>query len=824
MGGVQAGLVARKGKAGLPVPDIQIKYKDSSAKVSKTFTDSLKESLKKLNSIKEGDWSLKVLRGKEAKELEPAFWRMFILGDDELDIKGLATILYEDGFRWSKRSDGDMITNFMTDVVSNQGEEFQPFLDEFNKITGKNLTAKEFGDAMATSFSEMGKGLSIQSRSERLLRSGVNPTVDKVIEEELKDFGVLGKAGWGELRHTQNNLIRLLVANPATTLRNIRGWGVYSSINTVNDLALASLYGLGGTITGSKASLRKASALASAQRVKLKSILDPEMSYETFQSMVRLHGDAFKNLSHTQAGGVVDNISIARAAGLNPSDNVISKFNTEFDKFADFASIVSGVKVQDAMTKSIEFNTQMDKFLKLEFGIGLEDFYTKPDAAELISTPKYAKALTKAISETEKSIFGKSYKGPTNLGEIAKVIEEFRSVPGLGFTIPFGRFFNNTVAFMSDHTSISFWKKLAVGGVERDFDELAMRSAIGWSAITAWAINDYNQLQEGEPLRPFTHMQGVGGATVDVASEFPLAQMQVVARALAYSWHENHMTKGEYEEGIKILTGQITRGLGQTAKETNDLVEAIFAGEGQGRQLTEMIGSVAFATPMQAATRFMDPVNEAAGLIRGQNATVTDRRQGIAKLTQGLRNLDQIIGFMTGHDLAPQKYTAYAGKATRRPSKVFASKEVDYTNTMILMDHVGVPYYQLDSYSKSPEADNRWNQLFFEVMENEAEQLIHSEHFQKIPREKKIDQFRRTVEKSRERVYEMLEDSVQVEDQKFFWLLKISQKEDWLTIDRKVKELGYPSLEDMSIEELEIFKYWLDNKTKITDDIYNMKK
>ena len=60
-----------------------------------------------------------------------------------------------------------------------------------------------------------------------------------------------------------------------------------------------------------------------------------------------------------------------------------------------------------------------------------------------------------------KSLYSLSYKDETTIGELAGFVENFRNTPGVGLLAPFGRFFNNTVAFSMDMTGISFLQKLA---------------------------------------------------------------------------------------------------------------------------------------------------------------------------------------------------------------------------------------------------------------------------------------------------------------------------------------------------------------------------
>lgn len=824
MGGISAGRIAARGTQNIVMPDLMVKFKDSKVK-SKDAVKALADSLSKLNKIEEGDWAKKVTEGRKLNNFDPEFWEKFILGD-KAEVKGLAQILYEDGYRWSKRSEDDNITNFLSDFIKShaEGGDLKPLLKELNDITGEKYTAKEFSDSLTAHMSKAGKGLAVSSQARKLLKEGVDPTVEKILDAELSGIAALRKFGGQEIGKLQNNLIRLLVSNPATTLRNIRGWGAYSTMNSITDIVQSSLYGGAYLITGNKASLRKASAFAKSQRAKFASLVDPDMSHESFMSMYRLHQKQFDALARTHAGGVIDTTDFATMAGVHKGDNVITMLNTAFDRYTDFANTVSGVKLQDSITKSIEFNYQMDKHLRLKFGIGAADFYAQPNVSKSISTEDYAWALTRSIGETEKSIFGKSYRGKGFIGEIAGAIEDIRKIPGVGLTMPFGRFFNNTVAFLSDHTGLSLASKAFVGN-DRDVGELAVRTAVGLTAISAFMWEDVKNMREGKPLNPITHMEIPGGRTMDVTSEFPIAPMKAIARSAAYGFFsEEKMSTEEADEVFKLLTGQITRNMTSSAKELNKVAISMIKGESAdfGRNLVQVLAAIP-SQGLQSATRWIDPINEAAGLLRGEKATVSDRRQGKKNLNNSLRYLDQILESI-GLDVNTQKYSASVGKVTRRPSAVLGSKDIEYTNSMKLMDSVGIPYYLLDSYTKVPEADNRWNQIFFEVFNDAAGDLLQQESFQKAKLKGKREDFNDLKEGVREQVYAQLERSMEVDDPRYAYLLKIAKQTSWSDIDSGLKDLGLDKdFEDLDLQELEIFKYWLDNQKDINKTITETK-
>ena len=103
-------------------------------------------------------------------------------------------------------------------------------------------------------------------------------------------------------------------------------------------------------------------------------------------------------------------------------------------------------------TKSQEFTYQLDKNLRISFNKGWGEFFADPDAAKLMNTKEYIRAVARASYESQRAIFSKSFKAKGTVGELAGFIEEARNIPGVGLLVPFGRFFNTATAFLGDYT------------------------------------------------------------------------------------------------------------------------------------------------------------------------------------------------------------------------------------------------------------------------------------------------------------------------------------------------------------------------------------
>jgi len=121
------------------------------------------------------------------------------------------------------------------------------------------------------------------------------------------------------------------------------------------------------------------------------------------------------------------------------------------------ANQITGVRIQDSFTKSQMYMSEIDKQLRLDYGLSLKEVMQAGDE-DIIDE----KILSKALGTTLESVFSTDYttkETPELLRKAASIVEGVSNTPGLGTILPFGRFFNNVLAYSYK------WSPFAVGGV-----------------------------------------------------------------------------------------------------------------------------------------------------------------------------------------------------------------------------------------------------------------------------------------------------------------------------------------------------------------------
>lgn len=832
MGGINAGLVYKKGSADLALADVDIKPISG----ENPLTD-LAETIRKMSNIK-GDWSAKVARGQELKDLDTDFWITLMLGDDTQDLPGLAEILYQNGYTIRPRKE-EPLTNVITDVMRDlDPADIEVFMDDFQKATGidlpetSELAYNELLDTFAKKMHDHGRSFNAMSQLSKQLNVPVEELTLNDYYKNMIEYDITAEVKPGALDkplekigNIQNNLIRMLVSHPGTTARNVKGWAAASTINSSADLALSFMYAGRGAVSkylmndnvSAKEAFRVGKHLLEANRQKMRNLMDPEMTYEAFVALQRKHPQVFKDLGTVLPGGVDTADAQLKRIGFDPDASWVGM---KTEEAIEAIQVISGVKAQDAITKSQEMLYQMDKNLRLVFDKGFSEFYRDPQAAKLIRTKEFQHVVAKSTDETLKSIFSKSYKNnATSWGWFAGMIEDARKIPVLGMQVPFGRFFNNTAVFMSDHSGLSFGLKYLH---HKEVDPtLAAKAAVFWAGTLALVDREEQLIESGyqwdqDPM--------FSGSVSEQRWEFPYAPSKAIARIIATYNRGDRPSKEMIEDMLQVFPGQLLRPVEESQEALGGMIISGVLGDLENfERAIKEISSSLISQPVQAGTRFLDPINEAAALVRGRDAVVIDRKQGYRVVNDSLRYMDQILGLFgagPASDKEYERFSAATGKMERTPGNIFGVKEIqNFTPVMRAAYEAGLPVWKLNEFSKTPAADNRFNRIFHEVLEGQVEELIKTDRWKKLNREEKEIFLREKMGVARKLTYEMLEDSLVVKDDRYSKMMKIGQAHGWPMIDRYIEEISPgSSIEDLSRDELEILEYLLKtHKERVLD-------
>ena len=767
--GATSVLLSRKsGDLALPATDVAPVEK---VRNINRVTDSLLQHINKMGG--KDSWREKVNAGKNLAvgDYGDTFFEEMLLGNEDKGLIGLAEVMYEQGFTYTPRYSGDKVSNFVSDVIKEADpQDIKNFLTDFEEMTGitmytskeagidkklRDFTPADFSKAFAYWASKRGEGLGAISRLNRIITGerDVRNTTFSDFTQSMFDTGLAQKKsaegsslfrgklkdvdlafGAEGIKAGQNRIVRMLVSAPSTSYLNLVGWGAATAINSATDVGMGLLFagkGLGQKLLQNEnagESLRIAGAYLRANKQKIRNMLDPNMTYDAFKSISIKNPDAMRELVRVLPGGIEDIDKVLKQSGFNPDETIGGAVS---EKVVDFAQFISFVKMQDVFTKSQEFIYQLDKNLDITYGKSFSEFFKDPNAARLMNEKKYKQAVARATYETQKAIFSLSYKDDTTIGELAGVVENFRNTPGVGLLAPFGRFFNNTVAFSMDMTGISFIQKLASPASQtRSAKELGLRGAIGLGFIGTMIQDE--QIYREQGLGPFQRIDPETGGIADEKFNFPTSHFKAGARILSYAAEGKKPPEGEVKQISDIIgINQLTRQLNQTVDGFGNSVNKVISGDISIIEgVANTFGGIA-SQVVSGTTRFIDPYNALVGLgIRRDKYKHVDRKQGSKTINNALRYMDQFIAATVG-DLQQEKFSASIGDIRSDASKQLAYREVELTDTAKILNIIGRPNYLADKRTKIAVAGNRYNEIFHDVIEVLAGDLLRREAFKK---------------------------------------------------------------------------------------------
>jgi hypothetical protein len=769
--------------------------------------------------------------GTELMDKDTDFFIKLMLGDEDNGLQGLASTMVEQGYGWVKRDKDDTITKFMSDVIMEaEPEEFTTFIKDFTEITGNpmgelsKLNQKEFATAFHDKMSGAGQVFQAASTISKIMgRESQGVTLGEAVEFMINGnistskTKLDDKVSWlqaktdipeGWVGGVQNRLIRLLVSNLSTTWLNVAGYGAASTLNSVSQLSMAVLLNPVKAFAGKKTWKEVTSEISQAggnTLFKLRNTLDPNATYDQFMKYAAVRPKAVKDLARVLPGGVEDASKMAE--GFDPNMMLLGSSS---DKFIDFVQKMNLVTAQDSYTKSIEFITQMDKGLRAKFDMGYDEFFKSKDYLKKMATREYSAVEAWAVDETMSTIFSKSYKGRGLLGEAAGFIEDVRNVPGLGMLIPFGRFFNNTIAFMADNSGASLILK--GGKSSYSTEELMTRAAISWTAASLLASREGEYIDLG---LSWNQELDSSGAVLDEAYEFPYGIYKAAARIIAYL-NRDEEVPGEVAKSIADqFVGQLTRNLSASGSSAMQMLETLLNGDGKEIvNLGKDIGGSVGSQIVSAGTRFMDPLNSAVGLVRGKDSYVPDRNQGNKVLRDSFRYIDQ---FVMGLGIADyeKKYNPTEGAPRQQQTKFISTDREKYlTDLDRVYNMMGIPTYKAAPRSSDARTKNRYNQLFDKLNQKTATQLLENDLFKQGTPKLRKDMFKKLVSENGQKIKNHMALNLEKGDLESSLIIEIDGMGTAKERSDAMEKLGYDSLSDMTYRELSILRTYLDTMSE----------
>ena len=783
-----------------------------------------------------GDWLKDIANGVELRDQDTDFFIKMLLGDEQKGLKGLSQILVEDGYGWIPRNADDKVSNWIGDIIKEADpQDAKKFLNDFTKATGismddgKALTVDALADTFKRKMSDSGKVLNAASQLARILgkkaeditgddyaayvMSGAVPRSTNWMSTQSAKIGaVASRIVNDDFPDFQNNIIRLMVSNLSTTALNVAGYATSTTLNSASDLARAALLGGGAGLmmVYKPAEAKKlgisALSIIQNQMTKAKNTLDVNTTYDTFLQYAQVRPEVMRSLT---------NIDMVSSKGLDLKKPLIT---LQVEKGVDFIQKLNLVQATDGLSKSIEFTTQLDKVLRRStedggFGMSWNQFMSQPNHPALMQSQRFASAEFIAVEETLKATFSKSYKGGKGVvGELATIIEDARNIPGIGLLVPFGRFFNNTVAMAYDMTAIGPLIQKQFGGQNTKFtSEIFCKGLVSWATIYALSLREKDYMDMGlawnEEIDPET------GAVTDQRYAFPYGALKAIARGVAHITSNTETPAELYTQVKDQFVGQLTRQLGDAGTGFANIGKSIFSDEGEGlvKALNDIMGTVA-SQAVSGITRPLEPINTVVGLARDEQFYTPDRKQGTVWFNNASRYFDQMIAVVTGENLAPPKFNAAQGKTAVQPTRLVSTvRENRLTSTERVMNMISKPTYLINMASMSEEADNRYNQIFNNMVEDGARKLYEKKQFRDGTLELKQTMVTNLLEGAKESTLRyMARVAANNGDDALVKMIEISGK-GRLKVERVLKSLNInKELSELSYEELDTVATALD--------------
>lgn len=703
------------------------------------------------------------------------FWQTFLFGDDTNGFVGLAQTLQNAGVEWIPRDKSDTVTRFLGDTIEWLGDDVvNDVVTNYEKVIGRELdlaaagvdadryTAKGLAVIFRARQSWAGAALQQSSIAKRYLgfrKADETPTMfgtfqaqtgDTIVRDILdglvKDIERPEKveADPQALRYIQSVWKRLLTAHPATTGLNLKGWFVSHNLNIVSDMVQGTIQialspipyvrGVQRTIDGKTISLSASEAMQRGKGSILGALrrgaglLDPMDTAEGAANYLALKPELAERVFTVITGdsGFED---AAKTFNMNPDSTILKAT----ENTTRFVQNVMGVRLQDELTKHISFMGNLDTAVRREYGMSFNDFIsnrTVEDAYLEMFSARWrenvdAWALDRTLRETASKGWTVNNPGGNIMREMAGVIEWMSSNSVVGYAVPFGRFFNTATAAVGDYTGVNFIRHLGKRAFGRDINfaeeeglALLSRAAVGWTGFYFASEQAMDKIDDG---LFWNQDRREDGSIQDSTYDWPESIFRIMGQVLAHKRRDGEIPDALAKEGLAVLGAQTFRSMDTASKDIYQLADAILSLDAQeaGSLLMEQTMGL-MAQIVSGATRPLDPINQAAMLMRG-DTTTPDRRQGYKFINEATRYIDHIFGNITG-DLPRRAYPTRDEPANVDLGRTFGGTRSTPENLPIerMMAAVGRPSWTAVRWEGPPEVKNRLDELVGPILNSVA--------------------------------------------------------------------------------------------------------
>jgi hypothetical protein len=389
---------------------------------------------------------------------------------------------------------------------------------------------------------------------------------------------------------------------------------------------------------------------------------------------------------------------------------------------------------------------------------------------------KYAEVVATATDDALRNVFSKSYGGTEGMLQyVAKAIEDARKVPVIGAMVPFGQFFNNTIAHMFDYTGVSLVHKY-LAGTTRDPVDLLTKTAIGGTFIGVLYTQEKEYLDEGLPL--FVQRDG-DGMLRNRTYDFPYSYYKAMGRMIAHAVRDGEVPMPVFQQFKDTFGfGQLTRQLGDSAKMAEGLIIDLVTSDDpdvKGAALKLLQSSAAMYT--SGYTRPLDPVNTIASLVKKGEYVTPDRKQGQEWLNNSVRYVDELLDAMDVYNKPEQKQNALTSSEGRVPILRLwgVREELAQSPIQEMYNQAGMPQWSTNIRSNIKEPLNDINRIITPILNYEASAIMEQNRWKDGDPETRKKLISTVISESKKRALEVLELSFDPDDRKSTLLYKLGQ-------------------------------------------------
>jgi len=835
-----------KGASGLDNTGLKIKEATMKAEAESDIQAAMLIALpeNKVNQISThikktiDDWEKKVKRGNslfETSTLPAELLYDIMLGPDGKG--GIANVFKDSGMKLNKNL---RITDVMTNVLKQMPQsEIQNIAKRMQPLAGYTLgdtteVAQALGDFISAKVSNGMKLGNVMSQTRKAVDAGLahgvktmdnmvrNPQIKEALEEEADKVKRMKLGGY-----TQSVWRRLLVSSPATSAINVLGFGQFYVGSTVADLtSMAGAYtsglAMGGNLTkAGRESLRIGGVFRTIQAQKIRNLMDPYTTHDAYMEFLSQHKDVQKVLFESVTGGVERSGS---RYGIDPN----AKWFKNVEGMTTAMNRLTGVRIQDTFTKSQMFMTEMDKYLRLKKGKTFQQVLSDGDLDKIDDS-----VIGNALDSTMKSVYSKDYTTDDQLlGEVAKLVEKFSSTPVLGTILPFGRFFNNTLATAYQWSVGGAVEAMSaiVKSEKRNVEtvEAAARSLVGMTSIGLAMHYDEEKQKKG---LAYNELDTGGGTIVDAKNTFPFSLFLAAGRVGNLSKQGETVPPELLQEmGTQLAVGQFARDA-QFGNDINNIMDVLVNQDEGARKASFMALGKITGNFTAGFTRPLDAVNKLTGFITDTDAAKDVRQaKGGAVFTQSAtKYFDNILEAFT--DKAESVTGEELRVATREGtiqdanpiSRIFGvTIKPARTSTERAYSMSEMQPWTANERSKLPEYDKVFNTSIAPILELQMQHLLSSKYFKeaglserRIMLKETLSEVKKDVRKSLSK-YGTQEQVILSIRRKAMMSGSKNHRDKALKVMRDRFDFD-GSVQDMSYAELQYFMDYIDYLKSIHD-------